>query len=86
MLCIPLSLYIIRLVFNRGPNSAVSRAPGSLSEKSVEHKEVFENVILYADCGNFLHCFCLIFHAVRYLNTFLEFGYYISEHVMVVIS
>lgn len=40
--------------------------------ESVGHKKVFENVILYADCGNFLHCFCSIFHAVRYLNAFLS--------------
>lgn len=57
------------------PALALSKVPVSLSGKCRGDKEVFENVILYADHGNLLHChfFPLVLHAVWYLKLIFEF-------------
>lgn len=60
------------------PALAVSKVPVSLSGNCRRDKEVFENVILYADYGNFLHCLFfffppLAFHAVWYPELISQF-------------
>lgn len=61
------------------PALAVSKEPVSLSGICRRDKEVFENVILYADYGNFLHCLPphpptpLAFHAVWYPELISQF-------------
>jgi len=55
----------------------VSRVPVSCSGNCRGDKEVFENVVLYADHGNSLHCrlhtHTHVFHAVFYLKLISEF-------------